>query len=254
MQKENKTYNQPPDKPGAKAIFAAAFKDSIPVLMGYSTMGFAAGVLLAVKGGIAWPVAWGAATSAAFISGPLQYIFVDWLQTSLALGSVLLVALCVNFRYSLYGLSLVERFKDVKLWKKSYLIGTITDETYALQTACRLSGREYVSYCFFLAMLNHAYWILGVTTGACAGIIAQGAFSPEKVQSFTKGIDFAMTALFLVILTDQIRDRHNRVPAAIGFGAALAAFLLFGKLNMLIPSVIAIISVFFICRRRLDVQ
>lgn len=235
-------------------IFKTAFRDSIPVLMGYSTMGFAAGVLLAVEGGIALSPAWAAATSAAFVSGPLQYIFVDWVRTSLAVGTVLLVTLCVNFRYSLYGLSLVERFKDARLWQKAYLIGTITDETYALQTACRLHGRAYVVYCLLLTMLDHMYWIGGVTLGATVGVLAQGAFSPDKVQAATKGIDFAMTALFLVILTDQVRERANRAPAAIGSSAALASCLAFGRANMLVPSIVAIVAVFLVCRRWLDVR
>ena len=235
-------------------IFKTAFRDSIPVLMGYSTMGFAAGVLLAVEGGIAWSPAWAAATSAAFVSGPLQYIFVDWVRTSLAIGTVLLVTLCVNFRYSLYGLSLVERFKDAKLWQKAYLIGTITDETYALQAACRLPGKAYVGYCLLLTMLDHIYWIAGVTLGATVGVLAQGAFSPDKVQSAAKGIDFAMTALFLVILTDQVRERTNRVPAVVGFAAALASFLAFGRANMLVPSIIAIVVAFLAFRRWLDVR
>ena len=235
-------------------IFRRAFRDSIPVLMGYSTMGFAAGVLLAVEGAIAWSPAWAAATSAAFVSGPLQYILVDWMRTSMAIGTVLLVTLCVNFRYSLYGLSLIERFKDARLWQKAYLIGTITDETYALQTACPLKGKAYVVYCLFLTMLDHLYWIVGVTMGATVGVLAQGAFSPDKVQATTKGIDFAMTALFLVILTDQIRERPNRMPAVIGFAAAIASCLVFGRANMLIPSVVAIVVAFLACRRWLDVR
>ena len=235
-------------------IFARAFRDSIPVLMGYSTMGFAAGVLLAVRGDIAWAPAWAAATSAAFISGPLQYIFVDWVRTSLAIGAVLLVTLCVNFRYALYGLSLVERFKDAKLWQKAYLIGTITDETYALQMANKFTGKAYVVYCLFLTMLDHIYWIVGVTLGATFGVLAQGAFSHEKVQAATKGIDFAMTALFLVILTDQIRERQNRMPAAIGFAAAFASCLLFGRANMLVPSVVSIVVAFMAFRRWLDAR
>ena len=231
-----------------------AFRDSIPVLMGYATMGFASGVLLAVEGGIAWSPLWAAATSATFVSGPLQYIFVDWVRTSLAIGGVLLVTLCVNFRYSLYGLSLIERFKGAAAWQKVYLIGTITDETYALQMACRLTGRAYVAYCVLLTFLDHMYWIGGVTAGAVVGVLAQGAFSPERVASATKGIDFAMTALFLVILADQIRERANRIPAAIGLVAALAALAAFGRANMLVPSVVAIVAAFFACRRWLDVR
>ena len=153
----------------APSVFRRAFSDSIPVMAGYGTMGFAAGVLLAVHGGIRWPALWAALSSAAFISGPLQYLFVDWVRTSQALGSVLLVTLCVNFRYSLYGLSLIDRLKGASLWQKAYIIGTITDETYALQTACRLEGRSGVAYCLFLAMFDHLYWIGGVTAGAVKG-------------------------------------------------------------------------------------
>ena len=235
-------------------IFRRAFRDSIPVLMGYSTMGFAAGVLLAVEGVLAWSPAWAAATSAAFVSGPLQYIFVDWMRTSMAIGAVLLVTLCVNFRYSLYGLSLIERFKGARFWQKTYLIGTITDETYALETACPLKGKAYVVYCLFLTMLDHLYWIVGVTMGATVGVLAQGAFSPDKVQATTKGIDFAMTALFLVIFTDQIRERPNRMPAVIGFAAAFASCLAFGRANMLVPSALAIVVAFLAFRRWLDVR
>ena len=138
-------------------LFKLAFVDSIPVLMGYSTMGFAAGMLLSVQGEIAWAPFWGMVTSAAFESGPLQYLFVDWVRTTLAIGSVLLVTLCVNFRYSLYGLSLIERFQCASRWQKAYLIGTITDETYAIQTSSRLTGKRYVTYCFLLTMLDHFY-------------------------------------------------------------------------------------------------
>ncbi|MBR4651945.1 MAG: AzlC family ABC transporter permease [Kiritimatiellae bacterium] len=235
-------------------IVRRAFRDSIPVLMGYVAMGFASGVLLAVEGGISCAPAWAAATSATFVSGPLQYIFVDWVRTSQALGSVLLVTLCVNFRYSLYGLSLIDRLKGASLWQKAYIIGTITDETYALQTACRLEGRSGVAYCLFLAMFDHLYWIGGVTAGAIAGVLAQGAFSTERVAAVTKGIDFAMTALFLVILTDQVRERANRLPAAIGFVAALIAFFAFGRANMLVPAVAGIVATFFACRRWMDVR
>ena len=232
--------------------FRRAFKDSIPVLMGYSTMGFASGLLLAVGGAISWSPLWAAVTSAAFVSGPLQYIFVDWMATSLALGSVLLVTLCVNFRYSLYGLSLIERFQGASLWQKAYLIGTITDETYALQMACDLKGGSYVTYCLFLTMLDHLYWICGVTAGAVVGVLAQGAFSPEKVAAATQGIDFAMTALFLVILADLLRHAANRLPALIGLVAALVAVSVFGKGGMLIPAISLIVAAFLALRRWLD--
>ena len=242
-------------------IFRKALRDSLPVMMGYSTMGFAAGTLLAVHGGIDCPVFWGALSSGLFISGPLQYLFVDWARTSLALGSVLVVVMCVNFRYCLYGLSLLERFRGAGLWAKFYLIMGITDETYALQMNCKLPpGRPLRTYCLILTALDHAYWVAGVTAGALAGALAQNVFAPEKVQRMTAGIDFAMTALFIVILVDQCRERVNRAPALIGGAAATAVFLALAavigpvraRADMLIPSIVAIVALLLAFRRRLD--
>ena len=100
---------------GGASVFRRAFADSMPVMAGYGTMGFAAGVLLAVQGGLSLPALWAALSSALFISGPLQYLFVDWVRTSLALGSVLFIVVCMNLRYALYGLSLIETFREARL-------------------------------------------------------------------------------------------------------------------------------------------
>ena len=207
------------------------------------------------------PALWAAVSSALFVSGPLQYLFVDWAKTSLALGSVLVVVLCVNFRYCMYGLSLLERFKGAGPWTKFYLIMGITDETYALQMNCRLPpGRALRLYCLFLTALDHAYWVLGVTAGAVAGSLAQSVLSPENVQRAIAGIDFAMTALFIVILVDQCRERANRAPAAIGAVASTAVFLalaaVFGlaraRADMLIPSIVLIVAAELVLRGRLE--
>jgi 4-azaleucine resistance transporter AzlC len=124
--------------------------------------------------------------------------------------------LCVNLRYSLYGLSLLDTFKGAGFWTRAYLIAGITDETYALEVACKLPPEGKRRYCLFLTALDHMYWIIGVTAGALAG-----AALPVP----SKGIDFAMTSLFLVILTEQCRERANRLPAIIGGVSAIAVFI-----------------------------
>ena len=137
------------------SVFRKALSDSIPVMTGYGTMGFAAGVLLAVNGGISFSAFWAAISSATFISGPLQYLFVDWVRTSASIGGVLLVVLCVNLRYSLYGLSLLETFRGAGFWTRMYLIAGITDETYALEVACNLPPEKKRRYCLGLTALDH---------------------------------------------------------------------------------------------------
>lgn len=232
-------------------VFRRALADSVPVMAGYVTMGFAAGVLLAVNGGVRFPAIWAALSSAVFISGPLQYLFVDWVRTSLALGSVLLIVVCVNLRYALYGLSLLETFRGARFWTRLYLIGGITDETYALEVACNLPPADKRRYCLCLTALDHFYWVAGVTAGALAG---------DALPIPSNGIDFAMTSLFLVILVDQLRDRANRIPALVGGGAALAVFLLLApaigaaaaRADMLIPTMVLMVVAFLLLRGRIE--
>ena len=239
------------DEDRSNAVFKKAFSDSIPVMAGYGTMGFAAGVLLSVHGGVSMPALWAALSSATFISGPLQYLFVDWVRTSASIGGVLFVVLCVNLRYSLYGLSLLDTFKGAGFWTRTYLIAGITDETYALEVACKLPPERKRRYCLFLTALDHMYWIIGVTVGALAG-----AALPVP----SKGIDFAMTSLFLVILTEQCRERANRLPAMVGGVSAIAVFVLLAlflgmdkaRAEMLIPTMMLMVTVLLAFRRRME--
>ena len=120
----------------------------------------------------------------------------------------------------------------------SALIGTVTDETYALQVQCPYPpGPRGTRYCLLLAAFDHAYWIFGVVAGAVAGAALPFA---------AKGIDFAMTALFLVILTDQCRERANRLPALVGAVSAVVAavvlYFVFGSWKMLVPAMALIVA------------
>lgn len=225
-------------------LWKAAFVSSLPVLMGYTTMGMAAGILLARNGGISHAPAWGFLTSLTSISGALQFILVEWARNRTAFLAVALLTFCLNIRYAMYGLSLLERFHGIGIWRKLYLIWTLTDETYALEVENKHpDGESSLSYCLLVAALDHLYWVAGVFAGALIG-----AALPFQ----TTGIDFAMTALFLVILTDQCRDKANRLPAAIGIVSALVARLFFSTDNMIIPTMCLMLATFLICRRRLE--
>ena len=225
-------------------LWKAAFMSSLPVLMGYTTMGMAAGILLARNGGISHAPMWGFLTSLTSISGALQFILVEWTRNRTAFLTVALLTFCLNIRYAMYGLSLLERFHGIGIWRKLYLIWTLTDETYALEVENKHpDGESSLSYCLLVAALDHLYWVVGVFAGALIG-----AALPFQ----TKGIDFAMTALFLVILTDQCRDKANRLPAAIGIVSALVARLFFSSDNMIIPTMCLMLATFLICRRRLE--
>jgi len=189
-----------------RKILRRAFVDSLPVLMGYSTMGFAAGVLLAAKGNVPFAPLWGFCTAAAFVSGTLSFSIVPLMAQNASLTAIAAITLLINFRYAFYGISMLSRWKNVFFIKKLFLIHMLTDENYALESASNIRNpRLYEKYCTCLSMLNLSYWILGVTSGCSIVYALEKALSPEKMKTATQGIEFTMVALFLVIFTDQIK-------------------------------------------------
>ena len=227
----------------SRKLLKSAWISSLPVMMGYLAMGFAAGVLFAGRVDAPLKSFWAFLTSAVNISGALQFLMSEWIQKHTSLLDVALLTLCLNLRYAMYGLSLLERVRGISLWKKLYLIWSLTDETYALEVENKVPpGENSVSYCFAVAAMNHCYWFIGVTAGALTG---------SGLQFDNRGIDFAMTALFLVILTDQCREKRNRIPALTGLAATIFCRFFFQPDKLLIPSMILMLAVLLLMRGRL---
>ena len=226
-----------------KKVLKAAFAASLPVLMGYTAMGMAAGILLASTVKIPCMPFWAFLTSAVNISGALQFIMVEWISRQTAITDVILLTFCLNIRYAMYGLSLLDRFRGIPLAQKLYLIWSLTDETYALEVENRCpEGENSLHYCLAVAFFDHMYWIFGVTAGALMG---------RKLPFDSRGIDFAMTALFIVILVDQCREKNNRAPAVVGLVCALLSRCFFATANMLIPAMILMFVSFLFLRKYL---
>ena len=194
-----------------RAIFRRAFVDSLPVLMGYTTMGFVAGVLLAAKGDVLWAPLWAFLTSTLWVTGTMSIAVVPELAARSSAWAIALMTLAVNFRYCFYGFSLLKRWKDVPLLKKAYLVLMLTDENYALEAACPIRDpQRNLRYCTCLSVLNHSYWIVGVTVGAVTVCLLGMAVDPGTIRRYTNGMEFSMAALFIVILTDQMRSWRKR--------------------------------------------
>ena len=227
-----------------RKVLKSAWLSTIPVLMGYLTMGFAAGILFA--GRVQTPSAgfWAFLTSFTSISGALQFLLSEWAEKHTPLLDVALLTVCVNLRYAMYGFSLLERFRGIPWWKKCYLVWTLTDETYALEVENKTPpGESSLSYCLAVAGLDHFYWVAGVTAGALAG---------SSFPFDNRGIDFAMTALFLVILTDQCREARNRLPAAIGLAATVFCRFFFPPDKLLIPAMILMLALLLAGRKKIE--
>ena len=227
-----------------KRVFRAAFVSSLPVLMGYTAMGMAAGILLVGTAPMKCTPFWAFLSSAINISGALQFIMCDWALHLTPLTEVALLTFCLNVRYAMYGLSLLERFRGLPWYTKCYLIWSLTDETYALEVENKTPpGENPVTYALLVASLDHLYWIGGVVAGAAIG---------SHLPFDNKGIDFAMTALFLVVLTEQCRNKSNRLSALTGAAAALIGLLTVGKANMLIVAMVLMTVTFVVFRKYFD--
>ena len=223
-----------------RKALAAAFPVTVPVLMGYLAIGIAFGFMLQAVG---YNFIWAFFMSLSIYAGSGQYLGVSLLSTCATLGTVALMTLIINFRHLVYGLSMLEKFRGMGL-RKLYMIFSLTDETYALLSSAQAPvGVNPRNFYFAIALLDHSYWILGSVIGAVAGAV---------IPIDTTGIDFAMTALFVVIAVEQWETYRSHLPAVLGAGATLVSLLLVGAENMLLPALAIIVVALLLLRERLD--
>ena len=224
----------------SRRAFAAAFPATVPVLMGYLSIGIAFGLMLEAVG---YNVIWAFFMSLTIYAGSGQYMGVELLATGAALINVAALTLILNFRHLVYGLSLLEKFRGMGV-RKLYMIFSLTDETYALLSSARVPERvDPHDYYVAVAVLDHSYGILGSVIGSVAGAL---------IQFDTTGIDFAMTALFLVIAVDQWNAYRSHLPALLGAGITVVSLVVMGAANMLIPALCVIIAALLALRVKLD--
>lgn len=208
-----------------------AFPKTIPVMTGYIFLGIAFGILLNEKG---YGIGWALLMSLFIYAGSMQYVAISLLVTAFNPIAALMMTLMVNARHLFYGISMLEKFKNTGKFKP-YLIFGLTDETFSV--LCTLDGEKSISrtwYMFWVTILDQCYWVTGSVIGSLLGTM---------ISFNTKGLDFVLTALFVVIFVGQWEDTKEHRPAIIGLAVTLLCRILFGSSSFLIPAMIGI----FIC-------
>lgn len=205
----------------SKNNFLLAVKTSIPVFFGYITCGIAYGLVL-VEADYPW---WLAPFSGiTMFAGAGQFIAVGLFAAGTPITMILITELLVNIRHIVYGLSLITKFNSCGKWKP-YLIFSLSDETYSLHTTTEVpEGENPGSFYGTIALCDQFYWVLGSLIGAVAG---------ELIPFDLTGVDFALTALFAVLMVDQIEKTRDFVPVLIGAITTIGAVILwkFGIIN-----------------------
>jgi len=225
------------------AVLLAAFKYSIPVLMGYMAIGIGFGLMLTGTGYPWWLALY---MSLWMYAGAGQYIAVGLFAAGSNVVEACLVQLVVNARHIAYGISMLKRFDGTGKFKP-YLIFSLTDETFALLSSLpekpdldKTEERSLFMFC--VSVLDHCYWTLGSIIGAVAGTL---------IPFDMNGIGFALTALFIVLMIEQIEKvKRPGIFIVSGAAALLAVFFLPERISLLAALASAVLLSFFIERKK----
>ena len=222
-----------------KALFAA-FPHTIPVMTGYLFLGMTYGVFMRASGFPAW---YPMVTSLSVFAGAMEFVTVSLLMGPFNPVQALAMALMVNARHLFYGLAMLKKYAGAGV-KKLYLIFGLTDETFSVNCAADApEGVDKHLFMFFITLLDHFYWFAGASLGGLFGSL---------ISFSTEGIDFVMTAMFVVIFLENWLKEKNHMSSLIGLGLSALCLIVFGADGFIIPAMLAILGMLTLMRKYLE--
>ena len=221
------------------AALRAAFPATVPVLTGYLCLGIAYGVLMRTAG---YGLGWAVFLSIVCYAGSMEFVTVTLLTSAFDPVQALVMSILVNARHCFYGLSILEKYRGTG-WARPFLIFGLTDETFSLVSTLEPpAGVERRDFYFWISLLDYLYWQMGSVLGALIGGL---------LPFDTTGLDFALTALFIVLFLEQWRKRENRPAALIGLGCTAVSLAAVGADRLVIPAMVLILAVLLGGRNKL---
>ncbi len=219
-----------------RSAFREAFARSIPILCSYAFVGMAYGMMMADAG-----QKWYVALLACFTvyTGAFQFVLISFLTSTTALSVIAVTALLMNGRQLFYAITFLDDFSKAG-WRKPIMIHTLTDEVYAVDLSLPGNMENKQSVMFYVTVLSWFYWTVFSVLGCFVGNLIPWDMS---------GIDFCMTALFVIILMNQWEQATDKKPAILGFAVALVALAIFGGSTFMLPALLAT-SAILLCLNR----
>ncbi|MCQ4087340.1 azaleucine resistance protein AzlC [Saccharibacillus sp. JS10] len=222
------------------AAFRAAFPITVPILAGFMFLGIAYGVFMNLSG---FGAGWAFFMSLLIFAGSMEFVAVSLLLGAFNPLGALLLTLMVNARHLFYGLSMLEKYKGTG-WKKPYLIFGMCDESFSLNQSATIPREvDRGWFMFFVTLLNHVYWVAGATIGGLLG---------SFVHFDLEGLEFVMTALFVVIFIEQWMKEKVHDSAMIGIGVSVVCLIVFGADRFIIPAMLVILAILTLARKKLE--
>lgn len=220
--------------------FKAAFPYTVPIFAGFWFLGMTYGIYMNVSGFAFW---YPMLMSLTIFAGSMEFVTVNLLLGAFNPFQALALTLMINARHLFYGISMLDKFKGSG-WKKYYLIFGMCDESFSINyTADIPKDVDKGWFMFFVTLLNHFYWVFGATLGGIFGSL---------IHFNTEGLEFVMTAMFIVIFMEQWFKDAKHTSALLGLGISAFCLILFGAENFIIPAMAAILCVLTLLRKRIE--
>ncbi len=220
--------------------FRCAFPYTIPIFAGFWFLGLTYGIYMNVSGFSFW---YPMLMSLTIFAGSIEFITVNMLLGAFNPIQALLMTLMINARHLFYGISMLDKYRNTGL-KKIYLIFGMCDESFSINYTANIpKDVDSGWFMFFVTLLNHIYWFLGATLGGIFG---------SFIHFNTKGLDFVMTAMFVVIFMEQWLKEKNHTSSLLGLFLSIICLIIFGADKFIIPAMISILIVLSLLKKVLD--
>lgn len=218
--------------------FRLALTRSSPVFFGYVILGLGYGLYMHNLGFSFWYPTLMAAT---IYGGSVEFIIATLLTQHFNPVNVLLITTVVGFRQFFYGISMLTKYPH-RGWRKFLLLFGLTDETFVINYSLQVPDDcDETSVQAWITILDYAYWVLGAFLGGFFG-------ATFNVQ--VKGLDFVMTALFIVLALEQFMQEKRHISSLSGVAITIGCLLVFGKTYFLIATLLLLVAEYYYFYRR----
>jgi len=218
----------------------AAFPYTIPILTGFIFLGISYGVFMNALG---FEPIYAILMSIFIFAGSMEFVAASLLLGPFNPLNALILTLSLNARHLFYGISMLEKFKHTGK-KKFYLIYGMCDETFVVNSTANVPPHvDRGWFLFYVTLLNQCYWVMGTTLGSLFGSL---------ITFDTTGLEFVMTALFVVIFLNQWMKEDSHYSSLIGLGASVLALLIFGGEGFILPAMALMLAILTFIRKPLE--
>lgn len=223
-----------------KKAFQAAFPHTIPIFAGFWFLGLTYGIYMHVSGFSFW---YPMLMSLTIFAGSVEFVMVNLLLGAFNPLQALAMTLMINARHLFYGISMLDRYRG-NGWKDAYLIFGMCDESFSINYTVQIPENvDRGWFMFFVTLLNHFYWFSGSTLGGIFGSL---------IQFNTEGLEFVMTAMFVVIFLEQWMKEKNHASALAGIGISLLCLIAFGAERFIVVAMVAMLGILTLMRKPME--